>query len=163
MPDRTYSVADQRWAMTTSGRPPSVRDLKTTRSRFDLCHRRVLEIGVIPFDPLEDQTVSLHCVAIFRPKQHINADSCNMTVRTADNSRAGRAPSAFRQHLRGGTSHAAWDVCERRSGGSRLEVAGGRPLQHSAVGGEPGAVQWAIPGLLQIIEANDAAEMRTDG
>jgi hypothetical protein len=169
-------------AQDTGGRPPSVRDLKTTRSRFDLCRnmRPAFQIACSISAALtrtvacsrlasshsirsKIKLCSLHCVAIFRPTQHINADSCNMTVRTADNSRAGRAPSAFRQHLRGGTSHAAWDVCEPPSGGSRLEVTGGRALQHSAVGSEPRAMQGAIPGLLQIIEANDAAQVRTDG
>jgi hypothetical protein len=61
------------------------------------------------------------------------------------------------------TSHAAWDVAEPGSGGARLEVTRGRSLQHSAVGGEPGPMQGAIPGLLQIIEANDPAQVRTDG
>ena len=61
------------------------------------------------------------------------------------------------------TSHATWDVSRASSCGSPLEVAGGRTLEDSPVSGEPGAMQWAIPGLLEVIEANNAAKVRTDG
>jgi hypothetical protein len=50
-----------------------------------------------------------------------------------------------------------------RSGLPLLEVAGGRSLEQSSVRGEPGAVQRAIPRLLKVIEANNAAEVRADG
>ena len=38
-----------------------------------------------------------------------------------------------------------------------LEVASGRPFEQSPVGGEPGAMQRAIPGLLEVVEAHNAA------
>src|SRR4029453_13192171 len=44
----------------------------------------------------------------------------------------------------------------------RLEVAGGRSFEHSPVRGEPGAMQRAIPGLLEVVEPHNAAEVGTD-
>jgi hypothetical protein len=50
----------------------------------------------------------------------------------------------------------------RRSAGSGLEIARRRAFQHRPVGREPGAVQRAVPRPLEIVEANDAAEVSAD-
>src|SRR5215211_5765759 len=60
------------------------------------------------------------------------------------------------------TSTRAASRC-RRSGRSRLEVTRGGSFQQGPVSGEPGAMQRAVPGLLEVVEAHDAAEVGTDG
>jgi hypothetical protein len=67
-----------------SGVPNRLLDLSCTHS-----HSCMIEIGVIPFDPIEDQAVASHCVAIHRFTQHIAHDSCDMVAETADSSRSG--------------------------------------------------------------------------
>src|SRR5688572_4819161 len=49
------------------------------------------------------------------------------------------------------------------SGLPLLQVAGGWSLQQRPICGEPGAMQRAVPGLLEIVEAHNAAEVGTDG
>src|SRR5215207_10879944 len=49
------------------------------------------------------------------------------------------------------------------SGRSRLEVTRSGSFQQGPVSGEPGAMQRAVPGLFEVVEAHDAAEVGTDG
>lgn len=60
---------------------------------------------------------------------------------------------------RAGRLTAPRDLRESAPGG---EIRGGRALEPGSVGGEPGAVQWAVPAALGVVPRHDAAQVGAD-
>src|SRR5512133_4038953 len=79
-----------------------------------------------------------------------------MTDSETSRARLGRTPSLTQRF-----DAQPIPASQASSGGSLLEVACRWSLQYGPVGGEPRAVQRAIPRLLKIVEADNAAEVGT--
>ena len=62
-----------------------------------------------------------------------------------------------RRFTAAGDSQRCMGFSPTRLGRPLLEVAGGRSLEQRPVRGEPGAMQRAVPGLLEVVEAHNAA------